>query len=205
MNSKTTREQIIEAADELFYQHGFEHTSFADIASAVDISRGNFYHHFKAKDDILAAVIDQRLARTGELLGAWETASRAPADRIRSFVAMLIANRAPIMRFGCPVGTLCAELAKLDHIAQADANKLFTLFREWLARQFSLLGLEAKADDLAMHLLMRSQGIATLANAFQDEAFLRREVDNLLQWLDLQLQHSHQYRDQRCIHATKEE
>ena len=92
MNHKTTREQIVVTADELFYQHGFEHTSFADIASALNISRGNFYHHFKAKDDILAAVIEQRLARTGELLAAWETTSSSPADRIRSFVTMLIAN-----------------------------------------------------------------------------------------------------------------
>jgi TetR/AcrR family transcriptional regulator, transcriptional repressor for nem operon len=193
MNNKTTREQIIDAADELFYQRGFEHTSFADIASAVNISRGNFYHHFKAKDDILAAVIEQRLAKTGELLAAWETTSHSPVDRIRSFVAMLIGNREPIMRFGCPVGTLCAELAKLNHTAQADANRLFTLFREWLSRQFSLLGHAAEADDLAMHLLMRSQGIATLAQAFHDEAFLRREVEGLNQWLNSQLQHSHNW------------
>lgn len=202
MNNKTTREQIIDAADELFYQRGFEHTSFADIASAVNISRGNFYHHFKAKDDILVAVIDRRLAKTGELLAAWETTSRSPADRICSFVTMLIANREPIMRFGCPVGTLCAELAKLNHIAQADANKLFILFREWLSRQFSLLGHAAEADDLAMHLLMRSQGIATLAQAFHDEAFLRREVEDLNRWLNSQLQHSHNH--QRSIHAAKE-
>jgi TetR/AcrR family transcriptional repressor of nem operon len=202
MNNKTTREQIVDAADDLFYQRGFEHTSFADIASAVNISRGNFYHHFKAKDDILAAVIDRRLAKTGELLAAWETASCSPADRIRSFVTMLIANREPIMRFGCPVGTLCAELAKLNHIAQADAGKLFMLFREWLGRQFSLLGHATEADGLAMHLLMRSQGIATLAQAFHDEAFLRREVDGLNLWLNSQLQHSHDH--QRSIHAAKE-
>ena len=38
-----TREHIVRAADELFYQQGFDHTSFADIAKAVNISRGNFY------------------------------------------------------------------------------------------------------------------------------------------------------------------
>ncbi|MDD9913854.1 MAG: helix-turn-helix domain containing protein, partial [Rhodospirillaceae bacterium] len=37
----------------LFYRHGFDHTSFADIAEAVQISRGNFYYHFRTKDDIL--------------------------------------------------------------------------------------------------------------------------------------------------------
>jgi AcrR family transcriptional regulator len=38
----TTRERIVDAADTLFYQRGFEKTSFADIADAVGLSRGNF-------------------------------------------------------------------------------------------------------------------------------------------------------------------
>jgi AcrR family transcriptional regulator len=42
MRDKPTREYIIEAADQLFYQRGYEHTSFSDIADAVQISRGNF-------------------------------------------------------------------------------------------------------------------------------------------------------------------
>ena len=51
-------------------------------------------------------------------------------------------------------------------------------------RQFVLLGRAVDADALAMHVLARSQGIATLANAFGDEAFLRQEVDMLTDWLD---------------------
>ena len=39
---RDTRTEIVEAADMLFFQHGFDHTSFADIAEAVQISRGNF-------------------------------------------------------------------------------------------------------------------------------------------------------------------
>ena len=77
----------------------------------------------------------------------------------------------------------CSELAKLDHASQAEANKLFTLFRTWLRRQFTLLGREADADELAMHLLARSQGVATLANAFHDEKFIRREVEQMCDWL----------------------
>jgi hypothetical protein len=100
-------------------------------------------------------------------------------DRIRSFIQILIANRADIKRYGCPVGTLCSELAKLNHAAQGEANKLFTLFRTWLRRQFTLLGCEKDGDALAMHLLARSQGVATLANAFGDEKFIRQEVQQM--------------------------
>lgn len=183
MSNKATREQILEAADQLFYKNGYEHTSFSDIAGAVGISRGNFYYYFKTKDEILEAVIALRLHRTQELLDQWEAEGSHPADRIRSFIHILIMNRAKIMLHGCPVGTLCAELAKLDHGLLTEANKLFTLFRTWLSRQFIQLGHEAEADALAMHLLARSQGIATLANAFHDEGFIRREVEEMCVWL----------------------
>jgi TetR/AcrR family transcriptional regulator, transcriptional repressor for nem operon len=183
MSDKTTRDQIVEAADQLFYRQGYEHTSFSDIADAVRISRGNFYYHFKTKDEILDAVIGARLANTRTMLERWEIDWKDPEGRIRNFIHILIANRADIKRYGCPVGTLCGELAKLGHAAQAEANQLFTLFRTWLRRQFSLLGREADADALAMHLLARSQGVATLANAFHDEKFIRQEVKAMCDWL----------------------
>ncbi len=184
MNEKTTRDHIVEAADQLFYQQGYEHTSFAHIADAVGIARGNFYYHFKSKDEILDAVIGVRLDNTRAMLDRWEREGKQPADRIRSFINILIANRAYIKRHGCPVGTLCTELAKLNHASQADANKLFTLFRTWLRQQFTLLGCKTDADTLAMHLLARSQGVATLANAFHDEKFIKQEVKLMNDWLD---------------------
>ena len=183
MSAPTTRNQIIEGADQLFYRRGYEHTSFSDIADIVQISRGNFYYHFNTKDEILDAVIDARLANARKMLEQWEIEWKQPADRIRSFIHILIANRADIKRYGCPVGTLCSELMKLNHASQGEANKLFTLFRTWLRRQFTLLGRKADSDKLAMHLLARSQGVATLASAFHEEKFIRQEVEQMCEWL----------------------
>lgn len=185
MSTKPTREQIVVAADQLFYQQGFEHTSFSDIAEAVQISRGNFYYHFKTKDEILDAVIELRLANTQKMLDSWENEGKQPEDRIKRFINILIMNRVKIKNFGCPVGTLCTELAKLDHGAQSDAKKLFTLFRKWLRREFTQLGHKTEADRFAMHLLAQSQGIATLANAFHDEKFIKQEVKQLNDWVDI--------------------
>ncbi len=189
MGAITTRERIVEQADRLFYEQGFETTSFADIADAVGISRGNFYHHFKSKDAILDAVIARRLATTRTMLDAWQAAGDDPAGRVRCFIRILIANQAKIMLHGCPVGTLVTELAKLNHPAQAQANALFTMFHDWLAEQFRRLGREADATELAMHLLARSQGVATLASAFRDKAFIAAEVEDMCAWLDAQARH----------------
>ncbi|MFI8826757.1 TetR/AcrR family transcriptional regulator [Streptomyces sp. NPDC053431] len=89
-----TRAQIVDAANRLFYVRGFEHTSFAAIAETVGISRGNFYHHFKSKDEILGAVIEARLHSTRVMLAEWERDASGPAERVRQFVEIVLTNRA---------------------------------------------------------------------------------------------------------------
>lgn len=178
-----TRERIVESADTLFYETGFEATSFADIAATVGISRGNFYHHFKSKDDLLCAVIDLRKERTRAMLDEWETTNKDPFDRILCFANILMTNRTKIMAFGCPVGTLCAELSKLEHAARAQASEIFGLFRDWLEHQFRALGARDAALPLAMRILAWSQGVAMMATAFGDEAFIREEISSIRTWL----------------------
>lgn len=185
-----TKARILDAADQLFYRQGFEYTSFAQIADIVNISRGNFYHHFKTKDDILDGVINRRLGNTTAMLDTWEKGTETAEDRIRCFIDMMLNNRAKIKHYGCPVGTLCNELAKRDHVAKADAANIFMLFRTWLRKQFEQLNRHDDADQLALHLLMLSQGIATLTSAFNDEKFLKREVERLHVWLSLVQQKS---------------
>ena len=181
-----TREQIVDTANRLFYEHGYESTSFASIAEAVGISRGNFYYHFRTKDEILEAVIQARLAGTREMLACWHTSAATPLERIRRFIGIVIRNREDIENYGCPVGTLTNELAKLGHPARAQAVGIFELFRTWLRDQFEALGRSADADDLALHMLMFSQGVATLSNALGERDYVQREVDRLDAWLTRQ-------------------
>jgi TetR/AcrR family transcriptional repressor of nem operon len=178
-----TRDNIVLAADALFYEQGYEHTSFAAIADAVQISRGNFYHHFKTKDDILEAVIAARQERTREMLAQWEDEGGDPRERIERFIDILVRNQSKIMRHGCPVGTLCMELAKLGHEAQSGANAIMDLFRAWLREQFTQMGCKKEADAHALHLLARSQGVATLAQALRDKAFVQEEVRQMKAWV----------------------
>ncbi len=187
MKVTNTKERIIEAADDLFYEKGYEFTSFKDIADEVKLSRGNFYHHFKTKDDILKAVIGRRLTKTKDMLTSWEEETKSPKGRIQCFIKILIANHAKIKLYGCPVGTLTTELSKLDHASKGDATKIFTMFHKWLSKQFRELGLIKEADSLAMHLLALSQGVATMATAFPSEIYIKQEVKQMVEWLDAKL------------------
>lgn len=53
------RNEILDAADELFGAKGFDGTSTNDILSKVGIARGTLYYHFKSKEDIMDALIDR--------------------------------------------------------------------------------------------------------------------------------------------------
>jgi AcrR family transcriptional regulator len=78
------RNEIIDAADELFSQKGFDGTSTNDILEKVGIARGTLYHHFKSKEDIMDALIERYSVR---LLGA---AQEIAADKSIPVVERII-------------------------------------------------------------------------------------------------------------------
>jgi AcrR family transcriptional regulator len=179
-----TRNEIVESARTLFYEHGFDGTSFSDIVAAAGVYRGNIYHYFKSKDEILGAVIERHLCEYRALLEGWEAESADPRGRLAAFVAMIDAQGPALTRFGCPIGSLNTELAKDRRDLQAAARALFDLFRDWLAARIGELGHgPAQSLGLALHLLARAQGIAVLAQVYQDPELLRRETATLLDWL----------------------
>ncbi|MEK5493944.1 TetR/AcrR family transcriptional regulator [Paenibacillus sp. FSL R7-0297] len=53
------RNEILDAAEALFGQKGFDGTSTGDILSKVGIARGTLYYHFKSKEDIMDALIER--------------------------------------------------------------------------------------------------------------------------------------------------
>lgn len=53
------KNEILDAADELFGQKGFDSTSTNDILDKVGIARGTLYYHFKSKEDIMDALIER--------------------------------------------------------------------------------------------------------------------------------------------------
>jgi AcrR family transcriptional regulator len=178
------RQRIIEKADELFYQHGYEKTSFSDIANAVNISRGNFYYHFKTKDDILNAVINIRMQAIHDMLKEWEHSEPDTRKLIHRFIDLMTHNKKDIQKYGCPVGTLCMELAKIKHAMRDNANQIFSLFRDWLIEQFSKLDNQEHASKNAMHVLTVTQGISTMMTTFSDDEFHQAEIQSLKEWLD---------------------
>ncbi|PWH12913.1 MAG: TetR/AcrR family transcriptional regulator [Anaerolineae bacterium] len=56
-----TRDQILEAAAQIFRQKGYHAASMQDIADAVKLQKASLYHHVHSKQDILLALLDRAL------------------------------------------------------------------------------------------------------------------------------------------------
>ena len=58
-----TVEKILEAAQRLFLEKGYEHTTIQDIVDELGgLTKGAVYHHFKSKEDIICALSDKLFA-----------------------------------------------------------------------------------------------------------------------------------------------
>lgn len=55
------RQELMAAAQQLFYTKGYENTSVNDIIQAAGVSKGAFYHHFDSKTAVLEAIVAQML------------------------------------------------------------------------------------------------------------------------------------------------
>lgn len=53
------RTELIEAAQKLFYEQGYERTSVKDIVNAVGVAKGLFYYYFESKAAVLTAIADE--------------------------------------------------------------------------------------------------------------------------------------------------
>ena len=88
MAPEERRADILDAALALFYSRGWDQVTVADVLKEADISKGGFYHHFNAKEDLLDALIDRFMT---EALAAAEAARDATCgtalDRFNAFLA----------------------------------------------------------------------------------------------------------------------
>ena len=55
------KNELLDAAQALFYQNGYESTSVANVIDSVGIAKGTFYHYFKSKTDLLDQIVERQI------------------------------------------------------------------------------------------------------------------------------------------------
>jgi len=126
------KEQIVDAAVELFGRHGFRGTSVAAVAQAVGVTDAGVLYHFHTKDDLLIAVVERltqghwdemdvglslgglHAIRTLGLWGAW-------MEQRREYQALLVVLSAEHLQDESAVNAYFAKRYRLlvDRLAKA--------------------------------------------------------------------------------------
>ncbi len=139
------RQQILEAARQLFLDQGFDQASVEEIAEAAEVSKGLVYFYFRSKDEILAALVRETYSPLLEALHSLETqAAQNPEARLLDFLRLEISFYREHARFFRLVASLVAgyeglqirpeyrevfveahhrELAVLEHILQEGVHQ----------------------------------------------------------------------------------
>lgn len=182
-HKNTNRERIVAAANRLFYEKGYNPTSFADVADELGISKGNLHYHFRSKNDLLDAVIALRMAFIKDLLARWDEEYPDGKQKLKRYARIMLNEEPDVVRYGCPMGTLNMELAKDQRELQAHSREMFELFRHWLEKALKRMG-RRDYRALSLHILARAQGAATMAAVYADPGLLKAEYKRLLEWIE---------------------
>ncbi|MEW9528174.1 TetR/AcrR family transcriptional regulator [Microbispora sp. NPDC049125] len=177
------RRRLMTAAARVLHQQGVERTTIADIAGAAGVPVGNVYYYFKTKDELVQAALAEHSGYLAELTGDLDKLPD-PLERLKALVGVWVSERDVAARYGCPTGTLAAELGKrAEGGMDLEAGKVIRSLLDWVERQFRELGLPGPGD-LAITLVGAYQGMSLLSSALRDPEIMTREGDRLTRWLD---------------------
>ena len=176
------RTRLIEAANKLIHQQGFNQTTLADIARESEVPLGNVYYYFKTKDEIGHALIEHRADFYRGMIESWNRGPD-PKQRILALIQMVFDERAVLAESGCPIGSLCQELHKEGGPLAEKSATLLAAILSWSEQQFRLLGKDKESADLALHLVSVLQGASLLTHTFRQPELIARETDRLKKWI----------------------
>src|ERR1700682_4422377 len=180
-----TRDHLVQAAMQLFWEKGYGSASVADILQAAKGNSGSLYHFFPGKQDLLLAVLEAYRSGIGEMLLA--PAWKGIADPIEKIFALLARYRQSVVQtdgvYGCPIGSLALEIHEPD---PAVRKALADNFSAWVdAVERCLLEADLRLPkrlnrrELAEFVLTTMEGGVMQARTHRDVAYFDRAVRQL--------------------------
>ncbi|MDV3970665.1 TetR/AcrR family transcriptional regulator [Elizabethkingia anophelis] len=128
--AEATRLMILQKAFELIYVKGYQTTSIDDIIATTKVTKGAFYYHFKTKDEMGLAIINEILkpTLTNSFIEPLQTEEN-PLDAIYNLMDnLLMKNDFLKVEYGCPASNFTQEMTPWN----SEFNKaLNELTQEW--------------------------------------------------------------------------
>ena len=102
------RVQVLDTAERLFFEKGYDRTSIQDILDALSMSKGGFYHYFDAKETVLREICQRRWTGRYEALQVELSQSRrSPTDKLNLMLRQANLFEAEDTRFAALMLKLC--------------------------------------------------------------------------------------------------
>ena len=163
-----TRERILDAAGRLFRRQGYAATGLKEIVTEGGAPIGSLYHFFPGGKEELGV---EALLRIGTKLQR-VIAGVADADDMAASVEAFFKGSARRLREsgfqdGCPVATVCVEVASANERIRQTCEDIFESWRVTLADAFAEAGAH-DADSLATFVLASHEGALVLSRALRD-------------------------------------
>ncbi|KQM98154.1 TetR/AcrR family transcriptional regulator [Sphingomonas sp. Leaf25] len=126
------RDAFLRAATRLINELGYRGASVQRIASELNVTKGSFYHHLDAKDDLVTACYRRSFDTIGEAQRAADRAGGSHWQRLSSAIALLVdaqfAEQGPLLRTtalsGLPLGVRQAMVDRSNRIARRFAGTI---------------------------------------------------------------------------------
>lgn len=189
-----TRDQILDAATRLIHLQGYHCTSLDDVLRESGVGKGNFYYHFRSKEELGYAIIDRLVSGFLErTLGpAFADPDADPVKQIDAFLDRVLGSqRQRNCVGGCPMGNLASELSDVHEGFRKRLAEVFLQWRATLARALARgrasgrLGPACDPDGAAHFLVAGLEGAILMSKLTKDITVLERCVDELKRHMTL--------------------
>ena len=161
--ASSTREALMDAAESLIQQKGYNGFSYGDLSQLVGLRKPSIHHHFPKKELLGTSVIERYTDRFRAQLNDIDTTSGGLTTSLRKYVQLFTTTYGKTRKL-CPCGMLGAESAGLPLIVCEAVEAFFVLNLTWLTallergrneRQFSF---DADASSQALVILSALEG-----------------------------------------------
>jgi len=181
---KISKEEIIHKSTEVFGLKGFYNTSMNDIATACGLYKGSLYHHFKSKEDLMRAVLeDVFLHIEKDILNLAYDTEITPKKRLKLILQKLTRLVTDKLR-GCLFGNTVIETSLDIPELNLWLKKYFEALQSAFAHLFSTKYKKIEAEEYAIQSIIQIEGTLIFMKLNQDANILKRTTEQILNLLN---------------------
>ena len=173
---------------------GYRNTSLDDVLRESGVGKGNFYYHFRSKEELGYAILDEMIQSFLErtLEPCFSDPEASPVGQIRCFLDRVCQiQRERNCVGGCPLGNLASELSDLHEGFRARLAVVFSAWRERLtlalerAHARGLLRTDCRPEPVAQFLVASLEGAMLMTKLTKDIEVMEQCVAELKRYLGL--------------------